>query len=323
MTPVTTPSDATIRPDDAPARPATPGAAAFSGAEGLTDWHARALERSRLVAERGVFFLCGCQKSGTTWLQRLVDQHPSVRCDGEGHPGDILAPAVAMAIDAANREQRLARKVADDSATAAKRFVIDQTLGRYVEEAPDPEAVRQVGDKTPESAAHLRRLIELYPHARVIHVIRDGRDGTVSGWAHHGRAGTQSNFATFADYAEIFAKHFWVPYILAAREVGRSLGDRYLEVRYERMLEAPHEETRRLFAHLGVEHDGATVEQACENASFRKLSGGRRPGEEDASSHWRKGVAGEWSEAFDDEALVRFERHAGPLMDALGYPRGR
>ena len=32
-----------------------------------------------------VFFVCGAAKSGTTWLQRILDAHPETRCSGEGH----------------------------------------------------------------------------------------------------------------------------------------------------------------------------------------------------------------------------------------------
>ena len=32
-----------------------------------------------------VFFVCGAPKSGTTWLQRVLDAHPEVICSGEGH----------------------------------------------------------------------------------------------------------------------------------------------------------------------------------------------------------------------------------------------
>jgi hypothetical protein len=62
------------------------------------------------------------------------------------------------------------------------------------------------------------------------------------------------------------------------------------------------------------------VVAACvDGASFERLSGGRRPGEENASSHFRKGVAGDWAAHFDGEALARFETEAGALLQELGY----
>jgi len=31
-----------------------------------------------------IFFVLGVGKSGTTWLQRMLDQHPEILCKGEG-----------------------------------------------------------------------------------------------------------------------------------------------------------------------------------------------------------------------------------------------
>ena len=61
------------------------------------------------------------------------------------------------------------------------------------------------------------------------------------------------------------------------------------------------------------------VARSCtESASFEKMSG-RRPGQEDATSHLRKGVVGDWREHFDDEISFRFESIAGYLLTELGY----
>ena len=36
------------------------------------------------AAETPVFFVVGYQKSGTTWLMRILDSHPEILCRGEG-----------------------------------------------------------------------------------------------------------------------------------------------------------------------------------------------------------------------------------------------
>ncbi len=35
--------------------------------------------------DKDVFFICGVARSGTTWLQLLLDAHPEVACRGEAH----------------------------------------------------------------------------------------------------------------------------------------------------------------------------------------------------------------------------------------------
>jgi hypothetical protein len=78
-----------------------------------------------------------------------------------------------------------------------------------------------------------------------------------------------------------------------ARASGRSLGRR--DVPVERL--------------LGIvwEHD------------FEKNSGGRRTGEEDVRSHFRKGQAREWVHRFTPEHRQRFHERYAPLLRKYGY----
>jgi hypothetical protein len=80
-----------------------------------------------------------------------------------------------------------------------------------------------------------------------------------------------------------------------ARVGGRSLGRRGVPV--ERL--------------LGIvwEHD------------FEKKSGGRKVGEEDVRSHFRKGQAGDWINYFQPEHRRRFHERYGPLLRKYGYER--
>ncbi len=56
----------------------------------IPDWYRSALDASEALATRQIFFVVGCQKSGTTWVQHLLDGHPNVACHGEGHFTDLL-----------------------------------------------------------------------------------------------------------------------------------------------------------------------------------------------------------------------------------------
>ena len=82
----------------------------------------------------------------------------------------------------------------------------------------EPERIRAIGDKTPEHAGYLPLLSHLYPEAKVIHVIRDGRDAAVSGWAHLKRDAEEGQFAGFHEYAAYFAQKHWVWSVEAALE---------------------------------------------------------------------------------------------------------
>jgi hypothetical protein len=53
--------------------------------------------------------------------------------------------------------------------------------------------------------------------------------------------------------------------------------------------------------------------------SFQRLAGGRRPGEEDPASHYRRGVAGDWRNHLTPRHLVAFRERFGDLPERLGY----
>lgn len=53
--------------------------------------------------------------------------------------------------------------------------------------------------------------------------------------------------------------------------------------------------------------------------SFSKLADGRKSGEEDTSSHFRKGVAGDWKNHFTRRVEEQFKSHYPDLLQTLGY----
>lgn len=287
----------------------------------LPGFAARARACSDRVASLGTVFVLGCQKSGTTWLQLLLDAHPEIALNGEGHFTSVLVPVIVKAIETHNAQAKAVFKLDNDDALACLRGLIDRTLSRYVDSKLAPERVRWVGDKTPEAAVSIPLLETLYPGSRFIHVIRDGRDGVVSGWAHLTRDNNTSRFATVADYAEYFATGHWTSYITLARRAGAELGpSRYMEVRYEDLHADAARETERMLRFLGVDHAPEAIEACVKGGSFERLTGGRSRGERDAKSHFRNGQIGEFLTSLPEDAIARFERAALPLMRELGYP---
>jgi hypothetical protein len=61
------------------------------------------------------------------------------------------------------------------------------------------------------------------------------------------------------------------------------------------------------------------VRRCVESASFERLSRGRQRGEEDPSSFFRKGIAGDWQNVFTEEDKRVFKEEAGDLLIKLGY----
>ncbi|MCB0688712.1 MAG: sulfotransferase [Saprospiraceae bacterium] len=100
------------------------------------------------------------------------------------------------------------------------------------------------GDKTPGHAFFVNQILEMLPEAKIIHMIRDGRDVAVSlrnkwfGPGHH-----MEKLATI-----------WCNYIQAARKAIRS--NRYLEIRFEDLITCLEDTIAKICLFLGLEmHD--------------------------------------------------------------------
>jgi hypothetical protein len=54
---------------------------------------------------------------------------------------------------------------------------------------------------------------------------------------------------------------------------------------------------------------------------FSAKAGGRKPGDEDVNSHYRKGVAGDWVNHLNAEHRQYFKSNFGDLLQKLGYEK--
>src|SRR3712207_3130803 len=102
---------------------------------------------------------------------------------------------------------------------------------------------RLVGDKSPLLTPEtVEEISAVYPEARLIHIIRDGRDSAVSA-AHHARnfgrakGGEREEVGLFAEAQIRKLAADWNARVGRTVEDGpRLFGDRYAEVRYEALL---------------------------------------------------------------------------------------
>jgi hypothetical protein len=65
----------------------------------------------------------------------------------------------------------------------------------------------------------------------------------------------------------------------------------------------------------GVRLSPDLLKEVADRHSFARLSGGRAPGQEDLTSHYRKGLAGDWKSHFTPAVSERFEALFGDLLN--------
>lgn len=189
-------------------------------------------------------FVVGCQRSGTTLLRLMLDSHPNISCGPETR---FLADFAKVTGEGWDRMGLYGFPKAYWYEKFAEFFDSFQT------EYAKGRGKTRWADKTPRYALSLDFIDALFPDSHIVHVVRDGRDVVAS---HRDRWGYRS---------AVKAVEKWPRYIRTAQAFGAGLpGDRYIEVRYERLVDDTESELRRLLTFLDEPWDAAVLDH--ENA---------------------------------------------------------
>ena len=275
-------------------------------------------------------FIVGCARSGTTLLRRMVDAHPDIAITRETHwiskrferqegvtPDGLVTPELLSRLLSYEKFTRmridrdeLEELVAGEEPVPYSSFVTD-VFDHYGK----VQGKRLVGDKTPAYVRSIPTLHGLWPDARFVHIVRDGRDVAQSAinWS---RAYKLSNrFSAWTEHPVTTAAFWWEWLVRLGREAGSPLGpDLYHEVRYEALISEPEGTCEALCSFLGLPYDDAMLHFHESLPDPRYYAKQKR---------WRPISAGlrDWRSQMDADDVERFEAAAGDLLDELGYPR--
>ena len=244
--------------------------------------------RIAALLDKQIFFLGGAVKSGTTWLQALLDAHPLVSCTGENHFVDCLSPTLKKSLEEYNRilldprgntAYQLGKQPALFDAAEFQYVLVTAMLALMLRQAGG-KPVLAVGDKTTVNVQAFGALSKLVPRSKHIHIVRDPRDGAVSGWHHVSRLfpeETRQRFPVMLDYVKHYAD-VWTLEVGRGVAFGTREPDRYLEVRYEELVAQTASTLAVIFRFLGVDPGEDALQHCIRVASFETLSGGRARG---------------------------------------------
>ena len=166
---------------------------------------------------------------------------------------------------------------------------------------------KRYGDKTPRYIEDLPLLARLWPEAKFVHLVRDGREVALS------YADVPFGPSTVAKAAAL-----WKERVVAGMEQGRPLGPhRYAELRYERLLTNPQAEVEALCSFLDLDFNPAMLDYS-ERARSEVLDRAQlyNPNITRSITKTRS-----WDEQMPPSQVEVFEAIAGDTLEELGYER--
>jgi len=202
----------------------------------------RDLERAERLMITSPIFLVGCVRSGTTLLRLMLDHHPDLAFDHE----------FEYAIDLVGRDGRHPPLDQFLDFLAVNRIFIDsgyrvdpsldfpQLVDSFLHQKRDRAGKNLVGATIHRQA---EAVLAIWPDARFIHIVRDGRDVCLSIEAY----GWTGNAYTASDWW-IDAERSWDD---LCREVPP---DRRVEVRFEELIERPEQTLGSICQFLNLDY---------------------------------------------------------------------
>ncbi len=279
-------------------------------------------------------FVVGFPRSGTTWVQYLLSARESTASATESNAYAAVARPLAASgsgiagwtrvlyrydrterrdhgglhhwVDRSTMRRLVVQGVVHPAtsplldAQGVVEGVLDDFLARH------PGATALV-EKSPGHLHWARLILERFPTAKVVEVVRDGRDAIVS------REALDRAFGARPQARRERAAQ-WRHAVATGDELRAdpSVAGRVHRVRYEDLRTDPVPALTELLSFVGFDASPSVVDAALELRDFSVL-------QSEGNHHVRKAVVGDWRSVYDDRDRAAFWDVAGDVAAAAGY----
>lgn len=281
------------------------------------------------------FFITGMARSGTTWINNLLKFHPQIAmAEREGWLMIHLFNVFGQAKDTFNEKARYSfYNFTREDIRLMVRFFTEHIFFDLAKSKP---GARVAGEKTPQGNSTMPRILEVFPDARIIQIIRDGRDVVVSNWFLSFNAANQDSLMGLSrdlgfdlnhlapdeipdEYVRFQIRNWNRAMLNKKKEEHRLHDDNYCEIKYEDLHRRPEQILRQVLLYLDVDANEKIIHNMIQANQFKRISGGRERGEEVRNAMYRKGVIGDWKNFLKPEQEIIIEEEAGEMLRRYGY----
>lgn len=256
------------------------------------------------------FFILGCPRSGTTMLQQALNRHSQIVIPPEtkfffyfyrqSHRQQLrhlkrLNEDLGIDIPPPSRRIRTVEESRAFFEDMSQRYL--SRLGRT--------GVTLFGEKTPEHTSRVHYIRELYPDAKIIFILRDGRDVALS-----------LSRVPWLDVTILGGFLIWLYYCRFAAQLRRQGVENVSFVRYEDLVTSPRPTISSISKTFGVEYDdqmaiGFGNFEGIPRREFAWKQRSARPITASRANIWRRELTS------PDVALL--EAIGGRALESLGY----
>ena len=271
-------------------------------------------------------FIVGCPRSGTSYLYHLLlSAGGFAEFRTQMNVFDVLEPIYGDlgVLKKKNKmmNEWLKSKAFDVSGLLAEEIKatvlskcrsVSDFLRIVMEEVARKQGVDRWIDSTPTNIPHLLRIKKDFPDARIVHIIRDGRDVALS----LDKRGWSRPLPWDRDKGLLAAGLYWEWLVRKGRRLGSMLQSDYLELRYEELVTQPAEALERLAVFLQHDLDNARIREASIGSVKDPLTSFKEDLERGQFT-----PVGRWKnkDKFPSDQLVLFEGLVGDYLQQLGY----
>lgn len=265
-------------------------------------------------------FILGSPRSGTTWLQMMLSEHPEVASGPETHAFSRYATNISGIIryDLATPSfHGVAKIIGEDKVLAICKDLADECFAKFLESTPDATIVLE---KTPSHIRCYDLILKFYPDAYIIHAVRDPRAVAASM-----RAASRTGWGrSWAPADVIDAAKLWLADIRLGPEIGKAT-DRYEVVKYEELHSDGPQTLKRIFDLIGAD---STLELCHDIAESLRLDRVKKKVLPDQSANqeqarpdfFREGKTDTWRTELTPSEVRAIEYICRDEMQAYGYP---